>query len=79
MNLTYRTNKSGELQAAYCGLVRIGYVECSKPGRWVWTLNMLQPLGGRATGITVSEETAKAALRGALVDWVKAAGLEFAS
>jgi hypothetical protein len=76
--LTYKPNRQGNLQAAYCRAVRIGYVECTKPDRWVWTLNMLQPTGGRATGIEDCEADAKRHLTIALAAWVTAAGLEFA-
>jgi hypothetical protein len=76
-DLTYKSNRAGTLKACYCDQVRIGYVENTGDDRWVWTLNMLQPEGGRATGIVVSEAKAKAALTDALVLWVDAAGLEF--
>ena len=76
--ITYKRNKMGTVQAAHCGAVRIGYIDCADEYRWIWSLNMIQPGGGRATGIEDSEEAAKQAIADALVKWVEAAGLKFA-
>jgi hypothetical protein len=74
--LTYKRNPRGTLQAAYAGLVRVGYVEQSiQPDRWIWSLNTIQPKGGRASGIETTEIEAKAVLEDAWAAWVKAAGL----
>jgi len=77
MILTYRPNRSGDRQAAYCGAVRIGYIDRTAPDRWIWSLNTIQPEGGRAADIVTTEEAAKRALAEALVDWLDAAGLQF--
>ena len=77
MILVYKRNPRGTLQAAYAGSVRIGYVESSTPNRWIWSLNTIQPKGGRANGIEETEGESKAALTRAWVAWVSAAGLDF--
>jgi hypothetical protein len=83
MMLTYKANATGTLFAAYCGACRIGYVEhsriTSESDRWIWSLNTVQPKGGRATGIVGNEATAKSLLEAALYAWLDAAGLEFKS
>lgn len=77
MSLTFKRNKTtGTLQAAYAGSVRVGYVESSATDRWLWSLNTIQPQGGRASGIAETEETAKAVLTKAWLVWVSAAGLK---
>ena len=73
--ITYKRNARSTLQAAYSGSVRIGYVESSATERWIWSLNTIQPGGGRATGITENEEAAKNALLGAWLAWIIAANL----
>jgi hypothetical protein len=75
--ITYKRNKSNTVQAAHSGSVRIGYIDASDEHRWIWSLNMIQPGGGRATGIEENEQAAKQAIADALVKWVNAAGLEF--
>lgn len=75
--IIYKRNKMGTVQAAHSGTVRVGYVDCSDEYRWIWSLNMIQPGGGRATGIVESEGEAKQALEAALRKWVDAAGLTF--
>jgi len=76
--ISYRINRGGTVQAAYSGTVRVGYIDRADSDRWIWSLNMIQPGGGRATGIEVSEREAKQAMVDALVKWVEAAGLKFA-
>lgn len=63
------------MQAAYSNAVRIGYIDRSENDRWLWSLNTIQPKGGRASGIETTEEAAKAALTVAWTEWVSAAGL----
>jgi hypothetical protein len=75
--ITYKRNRLGTLQASHCGEVRVGYIDCSDEYRWIWSLNMIQPGGGRATGIVESEGEAKQAMEAALRKWVDAAGLTF--
>jgi hypothetical protein len=74
--LTYKKNRSGTVQAAHCGTVRIGYVDQSGDNRWLWSLNTIQPKGGRATGIEETEEKAKATLEHQWMLWLTAAGLQ---
>ena len=76
--ISYRINRGGTVQAAYSGTVRIGYIDRADEDRWLWSLNMIQPGGGRANGIETSEQKAKQAMTDALVKWVEAAGLKFA-
>ena len=76
--LTYKRNKMGTLQAAYAGSVRVGYVEASDEYRWIWSLNTIQPKGGRASGIEETEHMAKLKLEFQWAKWVEAAGLTFA-
>ena len=76
--ISYRQNRGGTVQAAHSGQVRIGYIDHADENRWIWSLNMIQPGGGRATGIEKSEREAKQAMTDALVKWVEAAGLKFA-
>jgi hypothetical protein len=74
--LTYKQNRTGTVQAAYCSTVRVGYVDKSNEGRWLWSLNTIQPKGGRATGIEDTEVLAKDALEHQWVLWLAAAGLQ---
>lgn len=75
--LSYRHNASGTLQAAYSSAVRIGYIEQgSGHSRWLWSLNTIQPKGGRASGIVATEAAAKEALADAWATWLTAAGLK---
>lgn len=76
MILTYKRNTRGTLQAAYCGSVRVGYVESTASERWLWSLNTIQPKGGRASGIEESEHLAKDALEHRWTLWLEAAGLQ---
>jgi hypothetical protein len=76
--ISYRPNRGGTVQAAYSANVRVGYIDCADENRWIWSLNLIQPGGGRATGIVESEPQAKQAMSDALVKWVNAAGLKFA-
>ena len=76
MILTYIRNKAGSVQAAHSGIVRVGYIDCSDERRWIWSLNTIQPQGGRASGIVETEEQAKGALEDHWVRWVGAAGLD---
>ena len=77
--IIYKRNTRGTLQAAYSCSVRIGYIEQSRIGsetnRWIWSLNTIQPGGGRATGIEESETLAKNALAYQWTLWLVAAGL----
>ena len=75
--INYRSNQAHTLQAAYSGQVRIGYIDRSNDQRWLFSLNTIQPQGGRIHGIKATEQEAKDALWEAWVEWVKAAGLEF--
>ena len=75
--LTFKSNAAKTTHAAQCGSVRVGYVEAGRePNRWLWSLNTIQPKGGRAAGIVESEEAAKAALQEAWQTWLDNAGLE---
>ena len=74
--LVYKRNKAGTLQAAHSGSVRVGYIEQGNAEhRWLWSLNTIQPLGGRASGIEETEDRAKGMLTAAWVAWISAAGL----
>jgi hypothetical protein len=64
------------VQAAYSNAVRIGYIDKINEDRWRWSLNTIQPKGGRAEGAVGSESAAKAALTNAWHAWVNAAGLQ---
>jgi hypothetical protein len=75
--LAYKRNKAGTLQAAYSDSVRVGYIDQSGGHRWIWSLNTIQPQGGRASGIEETEAVAKAALELHWVRWMGAAGLTF--
>jgi hypothetical protein len=75
--ISYRQNRGGTVQAAYSGTVRVGYIDRADEDRWLWSLNMIQPGGGRANGIAASEAEAKQAMADALVKWVEAAGLRW--
>lgn len=77
MILTYKRNPSGTLQAAISGSVRVGYVETTAANRWIWSLNTIQPKGGRASGIVETELLAKDALEYQWILWIGAAGLTF--
>jgi hypothetical protein len=74
--LTFKANRNGTVQAAYCGIVRIGYVDQSNDDRWLWSLNTIQPKGGRASGIETTETLAKGALEYQWMLWLTAAGLQ---
>ena len=77
MILSYKRNTRGTLQAAYAGSVRVGYIEQSiQPSRWIWSLNTIQPKGGRASGIEETEHLAKDKLEHQWALWINAAGLE---
>lgn len=75
--LTYKSNPKRTTHAAHCGSVRVGYIEVSNsPDRWIWSLNTIQPKGGRASGIVANEAEAKTALETAWAAWLDAAGLK---
>lgn len=74
--ITYKSNQEGTKHAAYCGSVRIGYIEETGIDRWVWSLNVLNPKGGHATGIVVTGEKARAVLEDAWREWIRAAKLK---
>lgn len=76
MILTYKQNRMGTVQAAYSGIVRIGYVDRSNDQRWIWSLNTIQPKGGRASGVEETEALAKDALEYQWTLWLTAAGLQ---
>jgi hypothetical protein len=59
MPVTYKPNTKGNVQAAYSRDIHVGYVERYEEGRWMWCLNMIQPRGGRASGIVENEVDAK--------------------
>ena len=69
--LTFRASRDGATEAAYLGACRVGYALAS--GLW-WT-SLLRPEGGCWTGRASSLETARAALAGAVGEWVAHAGL----
>ena len=75
MILVYKSNRTGTVQAAHSGAVRVGYVESTAPDRWIWSLNTIQPKGGRASGIETTEVLAKDALDYQWTLWLTAAGL----
>jgi hypothetical protein len=74
-DLAYKANQAKTMQAAYSNAVRIGYIDKSDDDRWLWSLNTIQPKGGRASGIEETEASAKAALQDAWTAWVRSAGL----
>ena len=74
--MVYKANQAKTMQAAYANAVRIGYIDKSEDDRWLWSLNTIQPKGGRASGIEETEDSAKAALTDAWTAWVRAAGLQ---
>lgn len=76
--ITYRANERGTLHAAYCGAVRIGYVEDRErftAAGWRWQLIMLQPEGGAYWGFVNDEIEAKQELEKAFTHWMSSAGL----
>lgn len=70
-SLTFRASRDGATEAAYLGACRVGYALAS--GLW-WT-SLLRPGGGCWTGRASSLEAARAALAGAVGEWVAHAGL----
>lgn len=77
--ITYRANDRWTLHAAYCGSVRIGYVEDRErftAHGWRWQLILLQPEGGAYWGFVSDEGEAKAALEQAFTHWLAEAGLQ---
>lgn len=75
INLSFRTNKSGDLHATYCGLARIGYVMARENGA-VWWTTLIKPAGGCYLGESASVEVAKADIAAAASQWMETAGLE---
>ncbi len=73
--ITYRSNKSGTLHAAYLHLVRVGYVERRLNNKWRWQLIFLQPNGGAYYGGADDEDGAKDELARNLQHWIDCAGL----
>lgn len=77
--ITYRSNKSGTLFAAYSGACRVGYVEqrasFTQPG-WRWQLILLRPEGGAYWGFVDSHGEAVAALEASFTHWTVEAGLQ---
>ena len=69
--LTFRASRDGTILAAYLGACRVGYVTSS--GLW-WT-NLLRPEGGCWVGRAEGPEAARAAVAGAVGEWVAHAGL----
>lgn len=79
ITITYRLNRAGNLQAAYLGSVRVGYVENRPaPRRWIWQTIFVRPEGGGYWGKEASEEDAKDALHAAAVHWTECAELRTA-
>jgi hypothetical protein len=76
MILEYKRNPRGTVQAAYSGIVRVGYIDKGGDERWLWSLNTIQPKGGRASGIEKTEALAKDALDYQWALWLTAAGLQ---
>lgn len=75
--LTYRSSLSGRHNAAYCGNVRVGYVDCRSSGHgWHWQLIVLQPMGGAYWGKSGTLEEAKEMIEMAFHHWVVEAGLQ---
>lgn len=77
--ITYRSNRTGTLHAAYLGSVRVGYVEMRSPyprSGWLWQLILLRPEGGALLGVADTDDDARAALRTALDYWLQCAGLQ---
>ena len=70
-SLTFRASRDGATEAAYLGACRVGYALAS--GLW-WT-SLLRPGGGCWTGRAEGPEAARAAVAGAVGEWVAAAGL----
>lgn len=73
--ITYRTNSSGSLQAAYLGAVRIGYID-KKQSDWIWQLILLRPEGGNYFGRSENEDEAKSCILTSAVHWLDAANLQ---
>lgn len=73
--LTFRSNTSLKLHAAYCGMVRVGYVEKSTKGDWTWWLQLLRPSGGGYSGRRDTLDEAKQAISDAMRQWTVDAGL----
>lgn len=75
LTITYKSAPSGRIQAAYIGIVRIGYVEQRGTGRWLWQLSLTRPVGGIPLGTEDDEDSAKDELAKALAFWIDCAGL----
>lgn len=73
--ITYRPNRTGTLQAAYLGTVRVGYVEERASGQWIWQTIFVRPEGGGYNGKEDDETTAKACLERAVRHWMDCARL----
>lgn len=74
ITLSWRSNRAGDLQAAYLGGCRVGYV-AEGGGGWLWHLTLLRPEGGAYMGRAEDLGTARAALAGAVGEWMVHAGL----
>jgi hypothetical protein len=75
--LTYRSNASGTLRAAYLGRVRVGYVERRKYERWLWQAILLRPEGGAYHGVEDTEEEARESLEQSVHNWLVEAGITY--
>lgn len=75
--ITYRPNRTGTLQAAYLGTVRVGYVEQrALAGAWIWQTIFVRPEGGGYNGKEDNEDSAKDALEKAVRHWLDCANLK---
>ena len=75
VTITYRSNKTGTLHAAYCGACRVGYVEMGM-FQWRWQLIVLKPEGGAYWGRGEDEQDAKDRLEKNFQHWMTSAGLK---
>lgn len=67
----FETNSS-YFQNAYCGTVRIGFIERNRFGSWRWSMSLRENFGKED-----DEEAAKESLEKAFKHWCECAGLEF--
>lgn len=74
--LTYRSNKSGSLHAAYCGKCRVGYVEERATRRHRWQLSLVSHDGHYTFGVDDSAATARESLERAFHYWLGNASLK---
>ena len=74
IELTFRSNRQGSLEAAYLGACRVGYAQRTAQD-WIWNTTLLRPEGTAWYGRAATQEAAHEAMTAAVTEWVAAAGL----